>query len=198
MAIRIILEPTAPKPINRREFLKAFQETHQYDKNVHDAQQRQELRRSGFHPVVSSFVSAFGAQGDDLYVRYVDGKVFKYIGQAYLLDDALSAGSHGQFVWKNLFRKNIKGLEVGTLPLETGTSRMLELEDSGIAQDTLFDTRQETAMQPMQPKPIKVAPIKVASVRRPKPIVISVLAILALQELLKTQNENSDEKKNTA
>lgn len=55
-------------------------------------------------PVKSSHIAAVGQGGDDLFVRFNDGKHYRYEGAGHLAKDALGTPSIGKF-----FHGNVKG-----------------------------------------------------------------------------------------
>jgi len=87
------------------------------------------LSLNGFQPVLSSNVAGVGVRENNLMIRFHNGSVYEYINQANRYDDILQSNSKGQWVWRNLRRRNIPYKKVGALPLA---------DDIGVTDEQIF------------------------------------------------------------
>jgi hypothetical protein len=62
-------------------------------------------------------VAGVGIRENNLMIRFHNGSVYEYTNQASRYDDILKSNSKGQWVWRNLRRRNIPYKKVGALPL---------------------------------------------------------------------------------
>ena len=82
------------------------------------ANQKIQLANAGLQWVRSSNVSGVGVSGNDLIIRFLNGSLYQYSGQAKLFDNMMKANSKGHFVWVKLRRTNIPYQKIGTLPFD--------------------------------------------------------------------------------
>lgn len=80
-------------------------------------EERTYLAERGLRWVLSSNVSAIGTQGDDLVIRFHNGSVYAYIGQADKVDDIFKSNSKGRWVWRHLRRKGVPYKKIGAISL---------------------------------------------------------------------------------
>lgn len=83
----------------------------------HTAQQSVWLAKQGLTVVRSSNVSALGVFGDDLYIRFLNGAVYRYPDNAELFDKIMKSLSKGRAVWKYIRRAGVPYERVGVLPI---------------------------------------------------------------------------------
>jgi hypothetical protein len=76
------------------------------------------LQRNGFTPLASSNVSAAAQRGNDLYIRFWNSSIYKYLNQGKNFERLVGAASHGKWVWRFLRKANIPYEKVGSLPLQ--------------------------------------------------------------------------------
>jgi hypothetical protein len=87
------------------------------------------LSLNGFQPVLSSNVAGVGIRENNLMIRFHNGSIYEYTNQASRYDDILKSNSKGQWVWRNLRRRNIPYIKVGALPLA---------DDIGVTDEEIF------------------------------------------------------------
>lgn len=75
------------------------------------------LSQRGYTPVFSSNVSAVSEDGIDLYIRFHNGSVYKYLNKANKFESILAASSKGKWVWRFLRRPNASFERVSDFPL---------------------------------------------------------------------------------
>lgn len=75
------------------------------------------LAKQGFTTVVSSNVSALGIFGKDLYIRFLNGAVYRYMNNAELFDKIMRSLSKGRAVWKYIRRAGVPYERVGDMPI---------------------------------------------------------------------------------
>lgn len=75
------------------------------------------LARQGFTTVTSSNVSALGIFGKDLYIRFLNGAVYRYPNNAELFDKIMRSLSKGRAVWKYIRRAGVSYERVGDMPI---------------------------------------------------------------------------------
>jgi hypothetical protein len=109
-------------------------EDRKYNRIRPSINEKTELARNGLQWTLSSFISAIGFEDQDLIIRFKNGSIYKYSNSADLYDNFLRANSKGKFFWRNILKRNIKGVKTGTMPLSSD----LELSD-----DELFETIEE-------------------------------------------------------
>ncbi len=100
-----------------------------YQRFRHTPSEKLHLANNGLQHVLSSNVSAFGVDGNDLIVRFHNGSLYQYEGVADLYEKALQSNSKGKWVWRNLRRKPIIYRKIGSLPLP---------DDIGLTDEDIF------------------------------------------------------------
>lgn len=100
-----------------------------YQRYRHDPNEKMFLANNGLQHVLSSNVSAFGVDGDDLIVRFHNGSLYQYTGVGDLYSSALTSNSKGKWVWRNLRRKPVMYRKIGVLPLP---------DDLGLTDEEIF------------------------------------------------------------
>jgi|SRR6056297_954946 len=122
-------------------------ENRKYQRYRHTIREQSTLYNKGYTTVRSSNVSAVATSGDDLYIRFLNGSLYKYIGKANLEDNILAAASKGKWVWRFLRRPNVPYAKVGKLPLDGDldkTDEQLFAEQIGIdVEDVDLDSQQQ-------------------------------------------------------
>jgi len=105
------------------------------------------LANRGYTWVLSSNVSAVATQGNDLYIRFQNGSLYRYDGKAKLEERLIAASSKGKWVWRFLRRKNVPYQKVGSMPLDGDidkTDEELFAEQIGInVQDVDLENMQQ-------------------------------------------------------
>ena len=106
------------------------------------------LANNGLQWVLSSNVSAIGTNGNDLIVRFHNGSLYSYPGQAKLYKSMLASNSKGHFVWVKLRYPKLAYNKIGSLPMkndiETTDEDIFNLVDlAGLA---VFDRLRELGM----------------------------------------------------
>lgn len=81
------------------------------------ARQKLYLAKQGLTAVNSSNVSALGIFGEDLYIRFLNGAVYRYPKNAEIFDKIMRSQSKGRAVWRYLRRAGVPYERVGDLPL---------------------------------------------------------------------------------
>lgn len=76
------------------------------------------LEQEGFEWVFSSNVSGVKAVGNDLYIRFHNGSIYRYDGMGGKFERLMAASSKGKWVWRFLRRAGVDYQKVGTLPLD--------------------------------------------------------------------------------
>jgi hypothetical protein len=89
-----------------------------------------QLANNGLQWVLSSNVSALGINDDDLIIRFHNGSLYQYEGQAKHFKPMLSSNSKGSYVWIHLRRKKVPYKKIGALPLN---------EDVETSDDDIFN-----------------------------------------------------------
>ena len=79
------------------------------------------LQSQGFEWVFSSNVSAATTRGNNLIIRFHNGSLYSYKGQAKLYENLMAAASKGKWVWRFLRRPGVPYAKIGTLPLPEDT-----------------------------------------------------------------------------
>jgi hypothetical protein len=118
------------------------------NKYEHTPAEDKVLKARGFDSVVSSNVSAIGAEKGILYVRFHGGATYGYPNSGELYKPMLATGSKGKFVWNELRRKNVPYFKTGksTLQRDVPSTDMMVMEDntndvpSGLLLGTLLGT----------------------------------------------------------
>ena len=88
--------------------------------------------------MVSSNVSAVATSGNDLYIRFHNGSLYRYKNKAKLEERLIAAASKGKWVWRFLRRPNVAYSKVGSMPLDSDrdiTDEELFAEQVGIPVD---------------------------------------------------------------
>lgn len=93
------------------------------------AEQKVQLAEAGLQWVTSSNVSGVGINDDDLIIRFLNGSLYRYPGQAKLFDAMMKASSKGHFVWVKLRRPKLPYEKIGTLPFK---------QDADFTDDDIF------------------------------------------------------------
>jgi len=98
------------------------------------------LANNGLQWVLSSNVSAVGKYNDDLIIRFHNGSLYKYPGQAKLYDPMIASNSKGHFVWSRLRKPKVAYMKIGSLPLPddvkaTDEDLMALVDTQGMAMD---------------------------------------------------------------
>lgn len=83
------------------------------------AQEAIQLQSEGLQYVLSSNVSAVGVSGDNLIIRFQNGSLYSYKGQADKYESILNSNSKGHWVWVYLRRRNVPYDKIGTLKLDS-------------------------------------------------------------------------------
>lgn len=86
------------------------------------AEEKVYLSERGLRWVLSSNVSAAGTQGNSLIIRFHNGSVYEYPGQADRIDDLFNSNSKGRWVWRELRRKKVPYRRIGTVSLSDDIS----------------------------------------------------------------------------
>lgn len=89
-----------------------------------------QLAQEGLQWVLSSNVSAVGKDGNDLIIRFHNGSLYRYFGQADLYDAMLASNSKGHFVWVKLRKPKVAYAKIGSLPLS---------KDKALTDEQLFN-----------------------------------------------------------
>lgn len=110
-------DPVQPDLIlsRRVQVEKEFKKTLKFKKAIHSQKEVDNIRASGFFPVVSSFIDAIGQQDNNLFLRYSDGNIWMYKNQGKHFQAMITSVSKGSFAWNTMFRKNIFGVKVGAI-----------------------------------------------------------------------------------
>jgi hypothetical protein len=97
------------------------------------------LSLNGFQPVLSSNVAGVGIRengiiigneiGTDLLIRFHNGSVYAYRNRGSDYDNILKSNSKGQWVWRNLRRRNVPYEKLGAIPLP---------DDIGVTDEQIF------------------------------------------------------------
>ena len=90
---------------------------YKYPRWLHSNQEKSYLESKGFRAVESSNVSAVGRGGDDLFVRFHNGSVYKYFQMGDELMSIYGSVSKGKWVWRFLRRAGVPYQLVGSLGL---------------------------------------------------------------------------------
>ena len=182
MAGKIQFQPVARKPVDRVQFLRDFKTSVKFEKVVYNDEQKRELKSKGYHPVVSSWISALGSQDGDLYLRFHNGNVYKYIGEEKLLEEILNSPSKGVAVWNTLYDKGRRGVSVGSLPLVATGETEVQLDDSGFGQDVLFDLHNEPAIPIIREPVLQLPFLRLMTLQQPKldTALLSIIQLLTL------------------
>ena len=98
--------------------MKVIQEGRPYNRVIQSIGNRTKLAQLGYTWVVSSNVSAVAKFGNDLYIRFLNGSLYKYPTKGDLFENVLAASSKGKWVWRFLRRPAVPFTKVGSLPLE--------------------------------------------------------------------------------
>lgn len=95
--------------------LAVISEDRKYTRYAHTQDESKYLRSRGLRAVISSNVSAVGADGDVLVVRFHGGATYGYPGQAERYDELVSAASKGKWVWRELRRSGVAYYRMGNV-----------------------------------------------------------------------------------
>ena len=97
--------------------------------------EKMQLAAEGLQWTLSSNVSAVGVDGDDLIVRFHNGSMYRYFGQAKLFDAMMASNSKGHFVWSKLRKPKVAYTKIGSLPLsqdkEMTDEQLFKMIDDG-------------------------------------------------------------------
>ena len=111
--------------------MKVIQEGRPYNRVIQSIGNRTKLAQLGYTWGVSSNVSAVAKFGNDLYIRFLNGSLYKYPTKGDLFENVLAASSKGKWVWRFLRRPKVTYEKVGTLPLEND----LDVTDEQLFED---------------------------------------------------------------
>jgi len=96
---------------------------HKFKRILTPVSDQKTLRKKGWTPFFSSNVS----EGDDLFIRFHNGSIYKYSGMGDRFEDLLFSSSKGKWVWANIRRTSQSFAKVGSLPL-TGDRDLTDKE----------------------------------------------------------------------
>jgi hypothetical protein len=96
-------------------------EDRQYQRILMSQDSDRKLQAMGYDTFFSSNVSAGAQRGNDLFIRFHNGSVYKYPNQGKRFIELQAAASKGKWVWRFLRRPNKPYEKVGTIPLPEDT-----------------------------------------------------------------------------
>lgn len=192
MAIKLA-NLAALEPTSTDIFSKGLEAT-TIPKKIHSLEQSRELMKAGFVPVISSWVSALGVEGNDLYIRFHNGNVYKYQGLGSKYQQLAKAQSKGRAIHKFIFGK-VKGKKVGSLPISGDVEVMEDIDTQDVQQlhnqqlfrsnaaqltgDTAYDIKKLEITRELLPAPVEglreVVPITTITLPTPISPIISIV-----------------------
>ena len=92
-------------------------EVRKYQRILPSQESIEKLEDNGFEWVLSSNVSGAKQVGNDLYIRFHNGSIYKYPKKGDWFDNLIAASSKGRWVWRFLRRAGVSFEKVGKLPL---------------------------------------------------------------------------------
>ena len=106
-------------------------EERKYKRVTQSINDRAKLSQKGYTWVLSSNVSAAKRVGNDLYIRFLNGSLYRYDNKGDSFTNLIAAASKGKWVWRFLRRPNVPYSKVGKLPLESD----LDVTDEELFED---------------------------------------------------------------
>lgn len=128
--------------------VKLFDRDIQYRKfrrNRHTPQQKTYLNNLGFVSVQSSNVSALRTSGNDLYIRFLNGSLYRYPESADIFEKIMNSLSKGSAVWKYLRRPNKAYERVGSIKFPKELQTVVDEQLTALTDQDIFnkiDTQQ--------------------------------------------------------
>ena len=98
------------------------QENRTYQRILPSDASIEKLDSLGYEWVYSSNVSAATIRGNDLIIRFHNGSLYSYAGQAKSYENFMAAASKGKWVWRFLRRPGVPYAKIGSLPLPEDTT----------------------------------------------------------------------------
>jgi hypothetical protein len=98
------------------------------------------LTNRGFTVVQSSNVSALQVVGDDLYIRFLNGSLYRYQGSANIFDKIMGSLSKGSAVWKYLRRPKKPYEKVGKIDFPKDISTAVDEELRSLTDQDIFQS----------------------------------------------------------